>query len=195
MIPWLQKLRRDGRRSRHTPDKGRDGSIYPQQDQLEGTCCLTTCVDNGESLVRDCGLHSQQFHNGAGRDLNFELVRGTEDGGAHPHRVSRFVKIRGQDAFDTIKLCRTVQENRKLTNLTTAQIERALVHWNATAHSIKRSALRHAYLIVAAYNLNSHVILQLAKHVNPFDPPQHTVQYLKKYTTMLTQVLPLVALI
>ncbi|EKG01780.1 hypothetical protein TCSYLVIO_007210, partial [Trypanosoma cruzi] len=40
---------------------------------------------------------------------------------ADPHRASRFVGIRGQDAFDTIKLCRTLQENEKLTNLTTAQ--------------------------------------------------------------------------
>ncbi|ESS54920.1 hypothetical protein TCDM_13652 [Trypanosoma cruzi Dm28c] len=32
-------------------DKGRDGSIYPQPDRLEGTCCHTTCVDNGESFV------------------------------------------------------------------------------------------------------------------------------------------------
>ncbi|KAF8289366.1 hypothetical protein TcYC6_0024480 [Trypanosoma cruzi] len=38
-------------------DKGRDDSSYPQPDRLEGTCCLTTCVDNGESLVRDCGLN------------------------------------------------------------------------------------------------------------------------------------------
>ncbi|KAF8281406.1 trans-sialidase, putative [Trypanosoma cruzi] len=28
---------------------------------------------------------------------------------ADPHRASRFVKIRGQDAFDIIKLCRTLQ--------------------------------------------------------------------------------------
>ncbi|EKG00218.1 trans-sialidase, putative, partial [Trypanosoma cruzi] len=45
---------------------------------------------------------------------------------AGPHRASRFVKIRGQDAFDIIKLCRTLQENEKLTNITTAQVERAL---------------------------------------------------------------------
>ncbi|KAF8281927.1 hypothetical protein TcYC6_0005280 [Trypanosoma cruzi] len=32
-------------------DNGRDGSIYPQPDRLEATCCLTTCVDNGESFV------------------------------------------------------------------------------------------------------------------------------------------------
>ncbi|RNC52979.1 hypothetical protein TcCL_ESM09725, partial [Trypanosoma cruzi] len=44
-------------------DKGRDESIYPQPDRLEGTCCLTNCVDNGESLVRDCGLNSPTILN------------------------------------------------------------------------------------------------------------------------------------
>ncbi|PWU94328.1 hypothetical protein C3747_280g2 [Trypanosoma cruzi] len=57
---------------------------------------------------------------------------------ADPHCAPRFVRIRGQDALDTIKLCRTPQENEKLTNLATAKVERALVHWNATAHSTKR---------------------------------------------------------
>ncbi|KAF8299861.1 hypothetical protein TcYC6_0062700 [Trypanosoma cruzi] len=61
-------------------DNGGDGSIYPQPDRLEGTCCFSNCVDNGESLVRDCGLDSQQFHTGAKRDLNFGLVRGVKDG-------------------------------------------------------------------------------------------------------------------
>ncbi|MBE0184882.1 hypothetical protein E6W43_00010 [Bacillus sp. seq1] len=32
-------------------DKGRDESSNPQPDRLEGTCCFTTCVDNGESFV------------------------------------------------------------------------------------------------------------------------------------------------
>ncbi|RNC33700.1 trans-sialidase [Trypanosoma cruzi] len=113
---------------------------------------------------------------------------------ADPHRASRFVKIRGQDAFDIIKLCRTLQEKEKLTNLTTAQVERALAPWKATAHSIERGALRHAAQIVEAYNLNPHVISQLAKHVDPFDLPQNTVRYLWRYITMLTQVSPLVAL-
>ncbi|EKG07667.1 hypothetical protein TCSYLVIO_001201 [Trypanosoma cruzi] len=94
---------------------------------------------------------------------------------ADPHRASRFVRIRGQGAFDTIKLCSTLQENEKLTNLTTAQVERTLAPWDATAHSIKRGALRHAAQIVEAYNLDPHVISQLAKHVNPFDLPQNTV--------------------
>ncbi|RNF20437.1 hypothetical protein TcG_03683 [Trypanosoma cruzi] len=61
-------------------DKGGGGSICPQPDRLERTCCFSTCMDNGEPLVRDCGLHSQQFHTGAGRNHNFGLVRGAEDG-------------------------------------------------------------------------------------------------------------------
>ncbi|KAF8284736.1 putative trans-sialidase [Trypanosoma cruzi] len=113
---------------------------------------------------------------------------------ADPHRASRFVKIRGQDAFDTIKLCRTLQENEKLTNITTAHVGRALVPWGATAHSIKRGALRCAAEIVETYNFDPHVISQLVKHVNPFEIPQNTVRYLRRYTTMLTQVSSLVAL-
>ncbi|KAF8289542.1 putative trans-sialidase [Trypanosoma cruzi] len=113
---------------------------------------------------------------------------------ADPHRASRFVKIRGQDALDTMKLCRTLQENEKLTNITNAHVERALAPWNATAHSIERGVLRHAAQIVETYNLDPHVVLQLAKHVNPFDLPQNTVRYLGRYTTVLTQVSSLVAL-
>ncbi|ESS60599.1 hypothetical protein TCDM_11867 [Trypanosoma cruzi Dm28c] len=113
---------------------------------------------------------------------------------ADPHRALRFVGMRGQGAFDNIKLCRTLQEKEKLTNLTTAQVERALAPWNATAHSIKRGALRHAAQIVEKYNLNPHVISQLAMHVDPFDLPQNTVRYLWRYTTVLTQLSSLVAL-
>ncbi|KAF8281228.1 mitotic centromere-associated kinesin (MCAK) [Trypanosoma cruzi] len=112
---------------------------------------------------------------------------------ADPHRALRLVRIRGQDAFDIIKLCKTLQENEKLTNLTTAQVERDLAPWNDTAHSIERGALRHAAQIVETYNLNPHVISQLAKHVDPFDLPQNTVRYLGKYTTVLTQLSSLAA--
>ncbi|KAF8302129.1 putative trans-sialidase [Trypanosoma cruzi] len=113
---------------------------------------------------------------------------------AHPHCSSRSVRIRGQDAFDIIKLCRTLQENEKLTNLTTAQVERTLAPWNATAHPTKQGALRHAAQIVETHNLDPHVISQLAKHVDPFDLPQNTVRYLGKCTAMPTQVSSLVAL-
>ncbi|KAF8296397.1 hypothetical protein TcBrA4_0067050 [Trypanosoma cruzi] len=72
---------------------------------------------------------------------------------ADPHRALRFVRIRGQDAFDAIKLCRTLQGNEKRTNITNAQVERALAPWNATAHSIKRGALRHAAQIVETHTI------------------------------------------
>ncbi|RNC39200.1 trans-sialidase [Trypanosoma cruzi] len=94
---------------------------------------------------------------------------------ADPHRALRFVRIRGQHAFDIIKLCRTLQRNEKLTNITSAKVERTLAPWNATAHSIERGALRHAAQIVETYNLDPHVIPELAKHVDPFDLPQNTV--------------------
>ncbi|ESS66640.1 hypothetical protein TCDM_04755 [Trypanosoma cruzi Dm28c] len=113
---------------------------------------------------------------------------------ADPHRALRFVRIRGQDAFDTRKLCRTLKGNEKLTNITNAKVERALASWNATVHFIERGALRHAAQIVQTHNLNPHVISQLAKHVKPFDLPQNTVRYLGRYTTVLTQVSSLVAL-
>ncbi|ESS55987.1 hypothetical protein TCDM_12510 [Trypanosoma cruzi Dm28c] len=69
-----------GKKAGELIDNGRDGSSNPQPDRLEGTFCFSTCVDDGESLVRDCGLDSQQFHTGAGRGHNFGLVRGAEDG-------------------------------------------------------------------------------------------------------------------
>ncbi|EKG00988.1 hypothetical protein TCSYLVIO_008041 [Trypanosoma cruzi] len=125
--------------------------------------------------------------------LDWSVARKTAR--ADPHRALRFVRIRGQDAFDIIKLCRTLQENEKLTNRTTARVERALAPWNATARSIKRGALRHAAQIVEAYNFDPHVISQLAPHVDPFDLPQNTVRYLGRYTTMLTQLPSLVALV
>ncbi|EKG01878.1 hypothetical protein TCSYLVIO_007112, partial [Trypanosoma cruzi] len=57
--------------------------------EVIATCCLTTCVDNGESLVRDCGLDSQKFLTGGGRNFNFGLVRGAEDGeGGSPPRLA-----------------------------------------------------------------------------------------------------------
>ncbi|ESS60421.1 hypothetical protein TCDM_12052 [Trypanosoma cruzi Dm28c] len=124
-------------------DKGRDESSNPQPDRLEGTCCRTNCVDDGESSVRDCGLDSQQFHTGAARGHSLGLARG----------ASRFVRARGQDAFDTITLCRTIQESEKLTNITNAHVGRALVPWDATAHSIKRGVPRHTAQIVGAHNL------------------------------------------
>ncbi|KAF5226004.1 hypothetical protein TcYC6_0100880 [Trypanosoma cruzi] len=192
-----KKCRRDRRRNRRAlslKEEERDESSYPQPDRLEGTCCFSTRVDNGESLVRDCGLDSQQFHTGADGTIILDWSVAPKTAKADPHRALRFVGIRGQDALDSIKLRRTLQENKKLTNIATAQVERALVPWDATARFMERGALRHAAEIVETYNLDPHVISQLAKHVDPFELPQNTVRYLWKYTTMLTQVSSLVTL-
>ncbi|EKF38883.1 hypothetical protein MOQ_000901, partial [Trypanosoma cruzi marinkellei] len=165
-------------------DKEKGGSIYPPPDRLEATGSFPTCVGDGESLLQDCGPDSQQFHDGAGRGHNFGLVRGAQDGGGEP--PPRLAVRQGTRAG-------RVRHNKKLTNITIAHVEQA--PWNATAHSIKRGASRHAAPIVEPYNLDSHAISQLAGHVNPFDLPQNTARYAGKYTTMLTQVSSLAALV
>ncbi|EKG05877.1 SH3 domain protein, putative [Trypanosoma cruzi] len=113
---------------------------------------------------------------------------------AHLHRASRFVSIRGQEAFVIIKLCRTLQHNEELTNLATAQVERALAPWNATARSTKRGALRHAAPIVETYNFDPHVISLLVRRVDFLDLPQNAFRYFGSYTTMPTQASSLAAL-
>ncbi|EKG00670.1 hypothetical protein TCSYLVIO_008372, partial [Trypanosoma cruzi] len=98
-------------------DRGRDESSNPQSDRLEGTCCFSTRVDNGESFVRDCGPNpnsNSTMEADGTLILDWSVARKTAR--ADPHRASRFVRIRGQDAFDAIKLCRTLQEKEKLTN-------------------------------------------------------------------------------
>ncbi|ESS62415.1 hypothetical protein TCDM_09939 [Trypanosoma cruzi Dm28c] len=97
---------------------------------------------------------------------------------ADPHRALRFVRIRGQDALDTINLCRTLQENKKRTNITTAHVERALAPWDATTHSIKRGALRHAAQIVETHNLNPHGDLAVGEARRSVQPFQNTFWYL-----------------
>ncbi|EKF99459.1 hypothetical protein TCSYLVIO_009621 [Trypanosoma cruzi] len=156
-------------------DKGRDGSIYPQPDRLEGTCCFRPAWITASRLFEIAAFTPKNFTLERDGTLILDWPVAPKTARADPHRALRFVRIRGQDALDTIKLCSTLQENEKLTNITNAQVERALAPWNATAHSIERGALRHAAQIVETYNLNPHVISQFAKRVNPFDLPQNTV--------------------
>ncbi|EKF33553.1 hypothetical protein MOQ_002579 [Trypanosoma cruzi marinkellei] len=153
-----------------------------------------TCVDDGESLVRDCGLNPQQFHAGVGRTIFLDWSVAPKTARADLQRASRSFRVRRQDAFDIMRLCGTLQQNEKLTIFTTSHVKRALAPWNATAHSIKRGALRHAAEIVETYNLDPHVIPQVARHVDPFDLSQSTVRYLGRCTTMLTQVSSLATL-
>ncbi|KAF8278733.1 hypothetical protein TcBrA4_0105820 [Trypanosoma cruzi] len=175
-------------------DKGRDASSNPQPDRLEESVLFRLAWITASRLFEIAVLTPNNFTMKPDGVLILDWSVAPKTTRADTHRALRFVRIRGQDAFDTIKLCRTLQENEKLTNITNAKVERALVPLEATAHSIKQGALRHAAPIVETYNLDPHVILQLAKHVNPFDPPQNTVRYLGRYTTVLTQVSSLVAL-
>ncbi|RNC45784.1 trans-sialidase [Trypanosoma cruzi] len=108
-------------------------------------------------------------------------------------RASRFVRIRGQDAPDTTKLCGALRHSEKLMNPRTAQVERAEAPWNATARSIERGVLRHAARIVGTHNSDPHVIPQLAGHGGSFGLLQDTVRYFGRRTTTLTQVSSLAA--
>ncbi|EKF27691.1 hypothetical protein MOQ_008577, partial [Trypanosoma cruzi marinkellei] len=76
-------------------DRGRDGSIYPQPDRLEATGCFSTCVDNVEALVRNCGLNPQNFTMEPGGGVVLDLTAAPKTTGADPHSASRFVRIRG----------------------------------------------------------------------------------------------------
>ncbi|KAF8294410.1 hypothetical protein TcYC6_0102450 [Trypanosoma cruzi] len=156
---------------------------------------MSACVDNGESLVRGCGPDSQQFTMEPDGTIILDRSVARKTARADPHRASRFVRIRGQEAFVIIKLCWTLQHNEELTNLATAQVERALAPWNATAHSIKRGALRRAAPIVGKYNSDPDVISLLVRRVDFFELPQNSVRYLRSYTTMPTQVSSLAALV
>ncbi|PWU94329.1 hypothetical protein C3747_280g3 [Trypanosoma cruzi] len=163
-------------------------------DRLEGTCCLTTCVDNGELLVRDCGLNPQKFYTGGGRDPNFVSVRGVKDGeSGSPLRPAvredtRAGRVRHYKAMQDTSRKRKAHESCDRQSRTSS----GSLECHGAFH--KKGAPRHAAQIVETHNLNPHVISQLAKHVNPFDLPQNTVRYLKKYTTMPTQVSSLAAL-
>ncbi|ESS55149.1 hypothetical protein TCDM_13395 [Trypanosoma cruzi Dm28c] len=60
-------------------DEGRDESSAPRTDWKERVVLRLAWI-TASRLFRDCGSHPQQFHTGDGRNLNFGLVRGTEDG-------------------------------------------------------------------------------------------------------------------
>ncbi|KAF8276495.1 hypothetical protein TcBrA4_0131280 [Trypanosoma cruzi] len=157
------------------PDKGRVELTYPQPDRLEGTRCFSTCVDNGEPLVRDCGLDSQKCHAGAERDLNFVLARGAEDGESEsPPRLA----VRGDARAGRVrhhKVMQNTSRKRKAHEFYDCPSRTSFGSLDATAHSIKRGALRHAAPIVETQNLDPQLISQLAEHVDPFDLPQSTV--------------------
>ncbi|KAF8291503.1 putative trans-sialidase [Trypanosoma cruzi] len=195
MILGLQKIaaRWETKQARPLTEEGMDQCIRSRTDWKERVVLRLAWI-TASRLFEIAALTPNNFTLEADGTLILDWSVAPKTARADPYRASRFVRIRGQDAFDTIKLCRTLQENEKLTNITNAKVERALAPWDATAHSTKRGALRHAAEIVEAYNLSPYAISQLVKHVDPFDLPQNTVRYLGSYTTMLTQVSSLAAL-
>ncbi|KAF8291424.1 putative trans-sialidase [Trypanosoma cruzi] len=194
MILGLQKIgaRSETKQARPLTEEGMNQVIRGRTDWRERDVFRLAWI-TASRWSEIAALTAKNFTMEADGTLILDWSVAPKTARADPHRASRFVRIRGQGALGTIKLCRTLQENEKLTNLATAHVERALVPWNATAHSKKRGALRCAAQTVEKHNL-SRVISQLAKHVDPFDLPQNTVRYLGSYTTMLTQVSSLAAL-
>ncbi|EKF98333.1 hypothetical protein TCSYLVIO_010769, partial [Trypanosoma cruzi] len=125
-------------------DKGRDESSNPQPDRLEESVLFRLAWITASRLFEIAALTPNNSTLKPDGAIILDWSGAPKTAKADPHRASRFVRIRGQDAFDTIKLCRTLQENEKLTNITNSKVERALAPWDATAHSIKRGALRQA---------------------------------------------------
>ncbi|KAF8283667.1 hypothetical protein TcBrA4_0059950 [Trypanosoma cruzi] len=121
-------------------DNGRDESICPQPDRLEGTCCFQPAWMTARCCSDIAALTPKNFTLEPDGAIILDWSVAPKTAKADPHRALRFVRIRGRDAFNTIKLCGTLWHSEELTNLTTAQVERALAPWNATAHSIKRGA-------------------------------------------------------
>ncbi|KAF8296507.1 hypothetical protein TcBrA4_0067000 [Trypanosoma cruzi] len=183
-----------GKKAGELIDNGRDESSNPQPDRLEGTFCFSTSWMTASRWSGIAALTANSFTLEPDGAIILDWPVAPKTAKADLHGASRFMRTRGRDAFDTIKLCRTLQENEKLTNPTTAQVERALAPWNATVHSIKRGVLRHAAPIVETHNFDPHVISQLAVHVDSVDLLQDTVRYSGNYATVLTQVSSLVAL-
>ncbi|RNC34609.1 trans-sialidase [Trypanosoma cruzi] len=123
----LQKIaaRPETRRARPL-DKGRGGSVYPLPSRWQATGCFSTRVDAGEPFVRDCGLDSQNFTLEPDGAMVLDWPAAPKTARADPHRASRPARVREQDAPDTIKLCRALRHNEKLTNPRTAQVGRAV---------------------------------------------------------------------
>ncbi|KAF8294779.1 hypothetical protein TcBrA4_0071450 [Trypanosoma cruzi] len=141
--------------------------------------CFSTCVDNGELSFRDCGLNPNNFTLEPDGSIILDWSVAS--------RTARAGRVRHYNVMQD------TSTQRKLTNLTTAHVERSLVSWNATAHSTKQGALRRAAPIVETCNLDPHVILQLACTLTVRPSPEHSL-ILGRYTTMLTQVSSLLAL-
>ncbi|RNC39977.1 helicase-like protein [Trypanosoma cruzi] len=89
-------------------DKGKDESICPQPDRLEGMCCFRLAWITASCWSDIAALTPNNFTLEPDGALILDWSVALKTARADPHRASRFVGMRGQDAFDTIKLCRTL---------------------------------------------------------------------------------------
>lgn len=111
----------------------------------------------------------------------------------NPDRASRYIHIRGEDGRCLAALREALPKRSPLTTLTTTNVAQLLRPWNATAHSIKRGAGRHAAEIVAENEWDLHLVPRLLKHADPFGVTSATMRYLGISGERLTGISTLVA--
>ncbi|CBH18156.1 hypothetical protein, unlikely [Trypanosoma brucei gambiense DAL972] len=92
--------------------------------------------------------------------------------------AARYVVIGGTDAKMVRELTTTLEENEKITNLSTKDLEKILRPYEMTAHSIKRGALAHAPTVVFEHDLDPRFLTQLGKTADPLEFPRSTERYL-----------------
>ncbi|ESS61004.1 hypothetical protein TCDM_11427 [Trypanosoma cruzi Dm28c] len=110
-------------------DRGRDESSYSQPDRLKESILFRLAWMTASRWSEIAALTPNNSTLEADGTLILDWSVAPRTARADTHRALRFVRIRGQDAFDTTKLCRALQENENLTNITNAKVERALAPW------------------------------------------------------------------
>ncbi|KAF8294764.1 hypothetical protein TcBrA4_0071490 [Trypanosoma cruzi] len=160
VILGLQKIaaRLERKRARPLTREWVDGYPHSRADWKQRVVFRPAWI-TGELSFRDCGLNPQQFPRWS-RTGSIILDWSVASRTARAGRVRPLQRYAGH--FEQRKL----HESTMLT-------ERSLF-LNARPLT-KQGALRRAAPIVETCNLDPHVILQLAMHVDPFDLPQSIV--------------------
>ncbi|KAF8287592.1 hypothetical protein TcYC6_0001260 [Trypanosoma cruzi] len=157
-LGFAKNLRRDQRRGGRAPStkEGVDqGTPLPSDGKQR--VCFSTRVDAGEPFVRDCGLDSQNFTLELDGAMVLDWPAAPKTARADPHRSLAARRVREQDAPDTIKCCRALRHNEKLTNPRTAQ-RRTSCGLLRMPRRIPQNggALRHAAPICGGRPLRTH---------------------------------------
>ncbi|KAF8298604.1 hypothetical protein TcYC6_0067720 [Trypanosoma cruzi] len=145
-------------------------------------------------LFEIAALTPKKFYTGAGRDLNFGLVCGTKDGeSGSPPRLAvredtRAGRLRHYKAMQDSSTQRKAHESYDCPGGTSSGSLGCHGAFKKTGCAAARCSN------CGDAQFESTRDLAVGGHVNPSDPPQSIVRYLGNYTTMLTQVSSLVAL-